>query len=97
MKKLGKGIIGAIAALFMLVSCQPGQWAITGLQTPVGVVTKNADGTYNLKPKESEFVTVNPDGTVVVKPTENENVRVNEDGSITIIPKNAPIVEDSAK
>jgi hypothetical protein len=87
MKLTIKSIIIAIS-LFAFSSCETGQWSITGLQTPVGVVTRNADGTYNLNPKENEYVTVNPDGTVVVKPNENDNIKVNDDGSITIIPKN---------
>jgi len=87
MKSLFAAIIAAVS-LFAFTSCgTEGQWGITGLNTPAGVVTQNADGTYTLKPKANDYVTVNPDGSYTVKPSANENVKVNEDGSITIIPK----------
>lgn len=72
MKTLFASLILAVS--LFTASCE-GPWAVTGVQTPVGQVVKNEDGTYTLKPKvpaEGEVgdtkVIQNPDGTFTIVP-----------------------------
>ncbi len=65
-------------SLFATTSCSTldaNGWAITGFSTPAGLVMRNPDGTYTVKPnipKQTEVgdnqVIQNPDGTITIIP-----------------------------